>query len=157
MRLRYWQGFLFQLWYVLCSIAYVLTNMTAVIIKQADDVVFQGLCEKLSPLGCECILPLELLQRFREECGRFKAFTVELSLYTHSGQRRVHGAVTVYSLHRKSQSACLVCFRFADMETAAHRYIAEHLSQPLKAISNPLMMPSTSKEESESLPNIRMA
>lgn len=133
------------------------SDMTAVIIKQADDVVFQGLCEKLSPLGCECVLPLDLLQRFREECGRYKAFSIELSLHTHDGHRSVRGGVTVYSLHRKSQTECLVCFRFADMESAAHRWIAEHLSQPLKAISFSQATPASATKPDHSLPNIRLA
>lgn len=134
----------------------LLIDMASVIIKQEDNVVFQGLCDKLSPLGCECILPLELLQRFREECGRYKAFTIEMMLFTHTGQQRVCGSVTVFSLHRKSQLECLVSFRFAEMATAAHRMIAEHLSQPLKGVAMTGITPAESVHHS-ALPYIRLA
>lgn len=90
--------------------------MANIILKNNDEVLLKGVVSDLSPLGVECDMELDGLERLRTECGKFRPLDIEIQIKSHGRNGTVRGSGNVYSVRRISQSRCMVNIRFTAME-----------------------------------------
>ena len=100
--------------------------MANIILKNSDEVLLKGIVSDLSPLGVECDIELDGLERLRSECGKFRVLDIEIQLKSHGRNSTVSGTGNVYSVRRISQSRCMVNIRFTAMEQNSLNLISGH-------------------------------
>ncbi|WP_430462450.1 hypothetical protein ACQUQU_06595 [Thalassolituus sp. LLYu03] len=100
--------------------------MANILLKDNDEVLLTGAVSDLTPLGVECGVELEGLERLRNDAGKFRTLNIEIQLRSHGRNSTVCGTGNVYSVRRISQDRCMVNIRFISMEQNAVNLITEH-------------------------------
>jgi hypothetical protein len=95
---------------------------------QTPESAFKVDVDELTPLGFECVLDPQTTQGLRDECGRFKVFSIELSLLTPQGRQVVTGECQIHSIRRVSATQAAVCARFTHIGTNGYRWISAHMA-----------------------------
>lgn len=125
--------------------------MDDVLLKDKNEILLRGKVSDISPMGVECDVELDDMDRLRDESGKFRKLDLEVKVQPHSGDCAVSGSGMVYSVRRISQSRCMVVIRFIDLEQNGYRLISEHLSP------SPLMASEAADPEVVDLATMRTA
>jgi hypothetical protein len=105
--------------------------------------------DRLSPLGCEFTCNEKQVELFREDDsnmnqGRYASFKIRLGLFPHAGPRPqyVNAIGQITSVSRSAQNCYRIMLQFDQVCPDGYRLIAEHLSDSVVSLINPVQSQS---------------